>query len=64
MVDSVSKVLKIIESEIEPPPEIVIAGLETQYILGVCEIEENLITILDFSRILEPVEIKKLKELS
>ena len=64
MVDSVSKVLKSIENEIEPAPEIVIAGLENQYIIGVCEIEDNLITILDFSRILEPIEIKKLKELA
>lgn len=64
LVDSVSKVLKIIASEIEPAPDIVIAGLETQYIIGVCEIDEKLITILDFSRILEPVEINKLKELA
>lgn len=63
MVDSVSKVLKIQSSEIELPPDIVTAGLESQYILGVCEIDEKLIIILDFSRVLEVSEIKKLKEL-
>ena len=64
MVDSVSKVLKIQENSIEPPPEIVTAGLESQYIFGVCEIDERLVTILDFSRILEAGEIKRLKNLS
>ncbi len=64
MVDSVSKVLKIQENAIEPPPEIVTAGLESQYIFGVCEIDERLVTILDFSRILEAGEIKRLKNLS
>ncbi len=64
MVDSVSKVLKIQESAIEAPPEIVTAGLENQYIFGVCEIDERLVTILDFSRILEAGEIKRLKNLS
>lgn len=63
MVDSVTKVLKIQSNDIEPPPDIVTAGLEGQYILGVCEIDEKLIIILDFSRILEAGEIKKLKEI-
>lgn len=64
LVDSVSKVLKVQESEIEPPPEIVSVGLENQYIHGVCEIEGNLVTILDFSRVLEPGEIKRLKSMA
>ncbi len=64
MVDSVSKVLKIQESSIEPPPDIVTAGLESQYIFGVSEIDGRLVTILDFSRILEAGEIKRLKNLA
>ncbi len=64
LVDSVSKVLKIQSSEIEPPPDIVAAGLESQYIMGVCEIEEHLIIILDFTNVLEAGEIKKLKEMN
>jgi len=39
IVDSVTEVLKIDESTIEPPPDIVVAGLENQYIRGVCKIE-------------------------
>ena len=61
IVDSVTEVLKIQESTIEPPPDIVVAGLESQYIRGVCEIGETLLILLDFSRILLAEEIKKLK---
>ncbi len=64
MVDSVSKILKIMPRDIEQPPDIVMAGLESQYIKGVCEIEEKLVIILDFSRILQTKELSKLKEFS
>ena len=63
IVDWVTEVLKIQESTIEPPPDIVVAGLESQYIRGVCEINERLLILLDFSRILLVEEIKKLKEI-
>ncbi len=62
-VDSVTEVLKIQESAIEPPPEIVVAGLESQYIRGVCEIDEKLLILLEFNRILLVDEIKKLREM-
>jgi purine-binding chemotaxis protein CheW len=61
IVDSVTEVLKIQESTIEPPPDIVVAGLESQYIRGVCEIDEKLLILLEFNRILLVEEIKKLK---
>lgn len=63
IVDSVTKVLKIQEETIEPPPDIVIAGLESQYIQGVCKIDEKLLILLDFNRILLQEEIKRLKEM-
>jgi purine-binding chemotaxis protein CheW len=40
-----------------------VAGLETQYIRGVCEIDEKLLILLDFNCILLVDEIKKLKEM-
>jgi len=64
IVDSVTKVLKIRKDSIEPPPDIVVAGLKSQYIRGVCEINKHLLIFLDFSRILKTNEIKKLKDLS
>jgi len=64
IVDFVTKVLKIDENTVEPPPDIVVAGLESQYIRGVCKLDENLLILLDFNRILRVDEFKKLKEVS
>ena len=62
IVDAVSEVLKIPKSFIEPPPEIVVAGLKSQYIYGVCKLDERLLILLDFSKILQVEEIQKLME--
>jgi purine-binding chemotaxis protein CheW len=61
IVDSVTRVLKILESTIEPPPEVVVAGLANQYIRGVCDIGEGLLIMLDFNSILLADELKLLK---
>lgn len=63
IVDSVTEVLKIQESRIEPPPDIIVAGLESQYIQGVCDIGEKLLIILDFNRILLVEELRSLKSM-
>jgi purine-binding chemotaxis protein CheW len=63
IVDSVTQVLKIESNIIKPPPDIVVAGLKSQYIRGVCKIDERLLVLLDFNRILLVEEIKKLSEL-
>jgi purine-binding chemotaxis protein CheW len=60
-VDSVTEVLKIEERAIEPTPDIVTAGLESQYIDGVCDIDGQLLILLDFGRILHVDEIRRLK---
>ncbi len=64
IVDFVTKVLKIDENTVEPPPDIVVAGLESQYIRGVCKLDKNLLILLDFNRILRIDEFKKLKEVA
>jgi purine-binding chemotaxis protein CheW len=63
IVDSVTQVLKIEADIIKPPPDIVVAGLKSQYIRGVCKIDERLLILLNFNRILLVEEIKKLNEL-
>lgn len=63
IVDNVSEVLKISEDDIDPPPAIVIAGLENQYIRGVCEIDNALLIILDFESILFNEEYYALKDM-
>lgn len=63
VVDRVTKVLKVDEEAIEPAPEIVVAGLDSQYIRGVCDIGENkLLVLLNFSNILLVEEIRRLKQ--
>ncbi len=63
VVDRVDEVLKIDESTIEPAPEIVLAGLESQYIRGVVEVAgKRLMILLNFDSILLANEIKQLKE--
>jgi purine-binding chemotaxis protein CheW len=64
IVDWVTDVIKIQEKNIDPPPEILVAGLQSQYIRGVCEVDNTLLILLDFTRILLVDEIKKLKTAS
>ncbi|VAX11001.1 Positive regulator of CheA protein activity (CheW) [hydrothermal vent metagenome] len=63
IVDNVTKVLKIAEDSVEPPPEVLIAGLESQYIQGVCDIAGALFVILDFNRVLFNEEYRMLKDI-
>ena len=63
IVDRVTKVLKITKGSIKPAPDIVVAGLKSQYINGVCNLDRGLLILLDFEKILLVEEIKKLKEL-
>ena len=62
IVDKVTEVLKIGESTIEQPPDLVVAGLKRHYIQGVCKIDANLLILLDFDNILRVEDIKLLKE--
>jgi len=64
IVDSVTKVLKIMESSIEPPPDVVMAGLANRYIKGVCDIGGSLLILLDFNRILMADELQQLSSIS
>jgi len=63
IVDHVTQVLKINSGIIKPAPDIVVAGLQSQYISGVCKIDDRLLVLLDFNQILRIDEIKKLKAL-
>lgn len=60
IVDEVTEVLKIDEESIEPAPDIVVSGLQSQYIYGVVDIEDRLVIILDFDRVLMGEEVKRL----
>ncbi len=61
IVDRVTKILNVPVESIKPPPDIVVAGLKSQYVRGVCKLDKRLLILLDFNRILMVEEIKKLK---
>ena len=63
MVDRVTKVLNVPADSFRPAPDIVVAGLERQYIRGVCKLDRRLLILLDFNRILMVDEIEKLKSM-
>jgi purine-binding chemotaxis protein CheW len=56
VVDSVSKVLTVPASKILPPPDIIEAGVQSQYINGVVHLDDRILVILDFRRILSVEE--------
>jgi purine-binding chemotaxis protein CheW len=56
IVDSVAKVISVTASKITPPPDIIVAGVQSQYISGVVHLDEGILVILDFRRILSVEE--------
>ncbi len=61
VVDSVSEVLRIPASTVEPPPPVV-SGLESEYISGVGKLEDRLLIMLDLNRLLSGEEQAKLTQ--
>ncbi len=52
IVDSVSKVISIPASKMLPPPDIIVAGVQSQYIANVVHLDDSILVILDFGKIL------------
>lgn len=61
IVDTVSQVLRIPKHTIEPAPSIV-AGIDSAYITGVSKLDDRLLILLDFRKILTIREKKELAE--
>ncbi len=61
VVDSVSEVLRIPASTVEPPPPVV-SGLESEYINGVGKLEDRLLILLDLNRLLSGEEQEQLAQ--
>ncbi len=60
-IDSVSHVMRVKSSEIEPPPPVVVKGISGKYINGVANSNGSLIIILDVDRIFTEEEIVSLE---
>ncbi len=62
VVDSVSEVLRIPASTVEPPPPVV-AGLESEYISGVGKLHDRLLILLDLDKLLSSDDLESLGQL-
>ncbi|HVZ17950.1 MAG TPA: chemotaxis protein CheW [Terriglobales bacterium] len=61
IVDSASEVLRIPNSDIEPPPS-VLQNSESSYVTGVGKLQNRLIILVDLQRVLQRGELRKLSE--
>ena len=60
MVDEVPEVLRMPETQMEPPPELTQSGVKQDYIKAVAKLGERLVIILDLSKVLALQEIEAL----
>lgn len=63
IVDRVTHVVRLPADSIKPAPDLVVSGLKSDYIRGVCRHDQQLLAILDFNKILLVDEFKKLSAL-
>lgn len=62
LVDSVTRILKVEPETILPAPDLILSGLRSQYIQGVCNSEVGMLVVLDLNRMLAVDEIKALQK--
>lgn len=62
IVDAASEVLKIPESEIEPPPPVFDAS-DVNYVTGLGKLQGRLIILIDLTKVLQKGELRRLGEL-
>ena len=55
IVDSVTEVLRLSKSTVEPPPDIV-GGVDSEYISGVGKLDDRLVILLDIDKVLSMSE--------
>lgn len=63
MVNGVTQILRFNSDNILPAPDLILDGLSSPYIRGVCNTEAGLLIVLDFERMLTPDEIGELKKI-
>ena len=58
LVDEVPEVLRVPETEIEPPPELFQSEVKRDYVKGVAKLGERLVIVLDLEKVLLPRELE------
>jgi len=64
IVDSVSEVIRLPESSVEPAPAVIANKIGTEYVRGVGKMEDRLLILLDLDRILSANELHNIKAIS
>lgn len=62
MVDEVTEVITIPQSEVQPPPKM-IAGIQSEFLLGVCRYDEQILLVVNLNAILTSEEKASLEKL-
>ncbi len=60
IVDSVTRIIKLHAKAILPPPDLILEGMPIPYIQGVCTVDEQLLVVLNFERMLSVDEEQEL----
>ena len=63
LVDSVTRIMKVSPDAIMPAPELMLSGLRSQYIGGVCKTEFGLLFVALLDRLLDTQELEALGQL-
>jgi purine-binding chemotaxis protein CheW len=64
IVDSVSEVIRMPESSVEPAPAVIANKIGTEYVRGVGKMEDRLLILLDLDKILSANELNNINAIS
>jgi purine-binding chemotaxis protein CheW len=64
IVDSVSEVLRLSTSSVEPAPDIISTKIKADYLKGVGKLDERLLILLDLEKVLNDDEMAQLESVS
>ena len=59
IVDSVQDVMRVSPKTISPPPKMIASNVDAQFLTGICKLPDQLIMLLDLSKVLSEEEMKQ-----
>ena len=64
IVDSVSEVIRLPQSSVEPAPAVIANKIGTEYVRGVGKMEDRLLILLDLDKILSANELRNVNTIA
>lgn len=64
IVDAVTPIIRVKKNAVSPAPDIIIEGLRSKYISGVCETDKGLLVVVDLDQILLNDEVRAMSKLT